>query len=259
MKKVGFFIVLAIMVLSCMKPGKFEQSRTIQATFEYYDLNYEEAFGADSLYFENGYLPWMDLVFHTSMTEAEPRVFLGGHALSMAHDSTITDDPTKVFKFNSAFKPPLANKEVGINRTFVVYYDNPNQEQMPKYDITFENWKYGTCNVRGCFVMNTTQVVNYVVNNFVDDDYIKLTAIGLTSQDSDELGNLKETGRAEIFLAKYSSSEEVRDSVLTNWTVFDLSDLGDVDCVNFELESNRQEVPPYFCYDLFTANIFLSY
>ncbi len=261
MKKVVLFIVMAIMAVSCLKDTVFEQSRTIQASFEYTDLNPERDFDEDSLYVGNGFLPWMDLVFHTALTEAEPPKFLGGHVLSMAYDSTMTNDLKRSFKFNSAFKPPLQSREVGVNNVFAVFYDNPNQEEMPENDITFANAKIGTCHLQGCFVINTTQVVNYVINNFKDDDYLKLTAIGYEGVDAEgqKLKPLKETGRAEIFLAKYSTSDEVKDSVITNWTVFDLSDLGDVDFVDFSLESNHQKIPPYFCYDLFTANIHLSY
>ena len=262
MKKLGLFMIMAVVAISCLKGGNFEQSRTIQASFEYSDLNYQEAFGEDSLFFNNnGIIPWIDLLFHTSLSETNPPQFIGGHVLSMASDSTITDDLNRRFKFNSAFKPPIQNQQMAINRTFAVFYDNPDQAEMPKYDISFANAHIGTCNLQGCLVINTTQVVNYVVNNFKDDDYLKLTATGYSVLDAQgkELKEPQETGKAEIFLAKYSSSEEVKDSVITNWTVFDLSKLGDVDVVDFSIESNRGEVPPYFCFDLFTANIHIKY
>ncbi len=261
MKRLTFFILMAIMAVSCLKGGDFEQSRTIQASFEYSDLDPERDFGKDSLYIGTGVFPWLDLFFHTALTETEPYEFLGGHMLSMAYDSTMTNDLSRKFKFNSAFKPPLKNSQVGVNKVFAVFYDNPNQAEMPENDITFANAKFGSCNLQGCFIINTTQVVNYVINNFKDDDYLKLTAIGYEGVDADgkKLEPLKETGRAEIFLAKYSTSEEIKDSVITNWTVFDLTKLGDIDFVDFSLESNHQEIPLYFCYDLFTANIHLKF
>ena len=44
-----------------------------------------------------------------------------------------------------------------------------------------------------------------------------------------------------------------------NWSVLDLSTLGDVDYVNFDVTSTNPDVPGYFCIDGYLANIKVEY
>ena len=55
-----------------------------------------------------------------------------------------------------------------------------------------------------------------------------------------------------IVLAEYT---EAKDSVMYNWTSFDLSKLGVVNFVDFEVESTNPQVPGYFCLDGYLASI----
>ena len=52
---------------------------------------------------------------------------------------------------------------------------------------------------------------------------------------------------------------EAKDTVMYNWSVFDLSKLGDVDYIDFEVMSTNPDVPEYFCMDGFLAAIQVEY
>ena len=44
-----------------------------------------------------------------------------------------------------------------------------------------------------------------------------------------------------------------------NWSVFDLSSLGEVDYIDFEVTSTNPEVPGYFCMDGLLSTIVIEY
>ena len=64
------------------------------------------------------------------------------------------------------------------------------------------------------------------------------------------------TGKAEIVLAE---SNAMRDTVMTTWSKFDLSKLGAVDNIDFEIITSKPEVPAYFCLDELYTYITLEY
>ncbi|BDD12454.1 hypothetical protein FUAX_48860 (plasmid) [Fulvitalea axinellae] len=64
-----------------------------------------------------------------------------------------------------------------------------------------------------------------------DPDFCKLICIGL-----DEDG--EETGKVEIFLADYRFDNNAEDYILTEWKEFDLTQLGKVKSVRFEMDSS---------------------
>ena len=72
----------------------------------------------------------------------------------------------------------------------------------------------------------------------------------------------KETGSAEIALADYTQNDKSgvpKDSIVSVWTTFDLTKLGTVDEVKFEMQSGDKEISKYFCLDDFLATISLEY
>ena len=79
-------------------------------------------------------------------------------------------------------------------------------------------------------------------NNFTTGDKLVLTATGY-------LGSIV-TGEASITMASV-------DSVMYNWTKFDLEKLGSVDKIDFKLSSSNGSfgVPMTFCLDNFQADV----
>ena len=95
---------------------------------------------------------------------------------------------------------------------------------------------------------NTTLVARKIKEHFKDGDKLVLKARGMLAD-----GIVRETS---IVLAEY---KEAKDSVMYNWTPFNLSALGAVDCVDFEVVSTNPDVPGYFCLDGYLAAINVEY
>lgn len=96
------------------------------------------------------------------------------------------------------------------------------------------------------WVMNTTYVVNAIVNGdamnpaFGEEDFLKIVAIGLDASG-------KEVGTTEFFLTR--GTEYVEE-----WTRWDLSSLGAVAAIAFNVEGSQNSTyglntPAYFAYD----------
>jgi hypothetical protein len=96
-------------------------------------------------------------------------------------------------------------------------------------------------------VNNTSLVVKTIKERFHLGDRLTLKAVGYLDG--------KMGPSVEMLLADYSAQ---KDSVVTVWTPFELSKLGTVDRIDFELLSTK-EIPLYFCMDNMTATVSLSY
>ncbi len=115
----------------------------------------------------------------------------------------------------------------------------------------------GTYTVKGAYVTNSTYAYlairdgYYSANKFVSGSWFKLTAKGL-----DKSGN--ETGTsADIYLADYRDGKSF---IMNQWTWFDLSSLGKVAGVKFEMSSTDNgnwgmNTPAYFCMDGITIEL----
>lgn len=110
-------------------------------------------------------------------------------------------------------------------------------------------------NIKGMYVTNSTYAYLSMKNGdayakkFGTNDWFKLTAIGIDSTG-------KETGRADFYLADYRNGKSI---LVDKWTWFDLSALGKVAQVKFEMSStdNGQygmNTPSYFCIDGITIS-----
>ncbi len=80
-----------------------------------------------------------------------------------------------------------------------------------------------------------------------DEDWFKLTITGL-----DSLGEV--TGTVDFYLADYRFADNDRDYILDSWTFVDLTSLGEVDALQFSLDSSDtgmfgMNTPGYFCLD----------
>ncbi len=110
--------------------------------------------------------------------------------------------------------------------------------------------------IKGMYVTNSTYAYlsmkngDAIAKKFVSGDWLKLTATGL-----DQSGNTIST--AEIYLADYRDSKTV---MLNQWTWFDLSSLGTVAGVKFDMTSSDNgqwgmNTPSYFCADGITIEL----
>lgn len=254
MKRTFFIALVMCVVSSCLGTGENSWSYTLDMTFDDASLSSSNVFGADSL----SVLNESDMILGTDFSLAllykqKNNVFQGGFRLSRLKgetDGKLERPQTDLDAWRVNAAGGAANRYSNVpSTTYAVFYDNPDDAQMPTHDMEFGYKDNGTCTMGGCYVNNTTLVARKVREHFQDGDKLVMTATGYRKDGS-------KTGESEIVLAEYSA---LRDTVIYNWTVFDLSKLGAVEYVDFEVLSTNPEVPGYVCVDGILANIAVSY
>lgn len=240
-------IVAAISLVSCVELGSTNRNKyQLHVSFEY-----ANALRADSLFFDDkdgagfgwmsaaGY--WND-VFFCQKTTADKKMFLGGFMLSGLKGSGAGKDP-----YYDSFR---VNSGVGFggSPTYTVFYENPDKASMPEKHWFFIQKEFGTCTMAGFYVNNTVEVVKAVKEKFTAGDKLTLKVTGY-------LGEAK-TGDAQINLADYSAQ---KDSIVVNWTPFDLDKLGSVDRLEFSMQSTKEGIPSYFCMDSMVTYMEIEY
>ena len=132
--------------------------------------------------------------------------------------------------------------------------------EMPEHDIAFPYASIGTYTPVNVSVCNSAYTVRAIRGDNVDDntfniegDYI-LTATGYL--------NGSQTGTAEFLLAGKGKSKGTpgADSLVTSWSTFDLSGLGNIDYIDFELScsnsnDNQTLIQNDVCIDNLTARV----
>lgn len=260
MKRFIFAIAVVFSAVSCFEDGGTVISDTLFTTFDYSYVS--DSYAKDSVYVE-GPFGWSNLLIFSNKVVKENekfKEFKGGFALSCLSGDVpvpekddadaksgegvdVTDDGSGAEE-PAVINPFRVYAPMGTKNNYAVFFQT---DDMPEHDFVFNATDYGTCTVSACYVNNTVEVVEYVKNNFESGNRITLRAVG-------SLGGVQ-TGSAEIYLADYSDQ---KDSVVTNWTMFDLAKLGSVDAVDFEIISSK-DAPKVFCLDVMVASVTLTY
>ena len=248
MKKILFAILLGLSFVSCLSDGEYIQTAPVYATFEYPQVDFD----ADSLFYKSNFgygIGWQYLGFLHNVDTASWK-FNGGMVLSAQKGSLYRPADTVAlaksdslvfaqdrFRVNS-------KKDTVNNNTYLVYYGNPDASLMPKHDIEFLAADFGTCTAYQCLVNNTSYVAYKVAQTFKPGDRLTLKATGYLQG--------TKIGDVSMLLADFSAQ---KDSIVSTWTVFDISKLGTIDYIDFEVSSTKEEVPAYFCLDYFVASV----
>lgn len=240
LKYIFAFAFSLIVFASCFRNSTMEQKYTLMATFEYSNIKFD----ADSIFFgsaQAGGFGWNDVAFWYKLDETETEC-KGGFVLSKMKGRLDTTEelPANAYR---AYCPSV--KEDNI---YTVFRYSPSPSNMPEHSVSFLSKQYGTCTAVGCYVTNSELVAEQVKSMFEVGDRLRIKAKGYLDN------NL--TGEAEINLAEYSAD---KDSIVSKWTVFDLSKLGSFDSIDFEVLSTKDEIFPLFCMDLFTASVHVEY
>ena len=246
MKKILMIILTALTAVACLDQGSFSQAYTADVTFEYSDNVYKESF-RDSVYVMSegdAFLCGQFPIFFSQ--KYKDGAVEGGFMLSCLKGGK-NGEVTTEFKKNDEWRVNAPSGNLG-SKTYVVFYDNPDELRMPKHDVEFGYKSSGYMTPSACYVNNTTLVARKINEFFKDGDKLTLKAIGVTPT-----GTTVETS---ITLAEFTAA---RDSIMYNWTQFPLSSLGSVDYVDFEVESTNPNVPGYFCMDNFIAGVQIEY
>ena len=243
MKKILFLAVMAVMAVSCFKGSYYESSFATVSNFEFADA---AKYFVDSVYVTSDFQSGSYLLYSGSRTEGKDPEFKGGFAMSMKKDSSI----------NLSVSPFSVFAGSAENNTFAIFYDTAEK---PERQLIFTEADYGTCAPQFCYVRNTSLVVSSILSGdsqfkFAEGDYLKLVVTGYLAG--------KETGKAEWFLADYRIPQNggaAPDSVNTTWQQMPLTKLGNIDAVDFSLDTNKEGFPKYVCLDNLVASISVKY
>lgn len=246
MKKFLFFIAVAFSVMSCLDGGAFSQSYTADVTFEFSQDVYKNSFKDSTFVLSEGegflYMNY-PLFFGEKQTAG---TFQGGFMMSYLKGEK-DGKLTRPAADNDIYRVHAAGGATA-SKTYAVFYDNPVETMMPQYHIEFGYKDVGSCTPIACYVNNTTYVARKISECFKDGDKLVLKVTGIRHDGT--------KAEKSITLAEFT---EAKDSVMYNWSVLDLSTLGNVDYVNFDVTSTNPDVPGYFCFDGYLASIKIEY
>lgn len=138
----------------------------------------------------------------------------------------------------------------GKSNVYTVFYDAPSSLDYHDIFFTCTDVINYTCLVGGCFINNSAAVVDFVGDgqSLEVGDYAKVVATLYRNE--------QVVGTAEKFLV---NSTEEKLEVLTDWDAFKFDVAVSVDAVDFEIQTNIEGLPPYFCLDDFVASLELEY
>lgn len=232
---------MAVMAVSCFKGSYYESSFATVSNFEFADA---AKYFTDSIFVNSDFQSGTYLLYSGSRTNDHE--FKGGFAMSMKKDSSI----------NLSVSPFSVYAGSAESNTFAIFYDTTEK---PERQLTFTEADYGTCAPQFCYVRNTSFVVSSIRSGdskfkFTEGDYLKLVVTGYLAG--------KETGKAEWFLADYRVPQNggaAPDSVNTTWQQMPLTKLGNIDAVDFSLDTNKEGFPKYVCLDNLVASISVKY
>lgn len=209
----------------------------------------------------------------------------GGHASEnvMAQAEGADEDYVNDNLLMSAFLKLDGNKPA--ENSYAVFYKSG---KMPEHHIMFMMGDVGEWTPKSCMIANTAFTVaratGYDISGYPEkyDRYPEFEFSRFTpavpGEDGEEVTPAKdgdfirivakgykgevESGKTkEIYLVDYIDGQQ--DSVLTSWKTLDLSMLGEVDYVDFEVEcSGRVEeagFPLYFCLDNLASSVHVKY
>lgn len=251
MKRIVFLSILALSLSSCFKDSYYEGTFNPIATFDYNDM--VSAVGEDSVYFGPSFRG-TDFMGMINLQENDELPFGGGFALSMKRDSVDMVAYAAATEKREVSPFAVYQKKDGSDNGFAVFYQNEDASKMPEQHMVFLSYLYGTCTLSQCYIANSSNVVANVLDPASDfyferdgGDYLKLTVTGYNDS--------KETGKAEYYLVDFRPDA---DSIALGWKKLDLSKLGDIDYVNFSLESSKVGLPKYFCIDNIVTSVHIK-
>ena len=239
MKKIVFFLMAAVAAVSCAE-GTYSTEYVLCSTFEYSNIDYDAVFGSDSTFFDDQNkvgIGWGDIAFQHKVSESDAQ-FKGGFMLSYLKASGMDEKPEDFVSNRYRVAGPVVK---GAEKNVYVVFCQSSE--MPEHDVTFMQTTYGTFTASHCFVNNTEAVYQAVKKNFKEGDELKLIATGYKA------GQV--TATAEIKLAA--------DTVMYNWTLFDLKKLESVEHIDFSLVSTNPAVPTDFCLDELQGKVAIAY
>jgi hypothetical protein len=194
------------------------------------------------------------MMINESIWTGEIDFYGGGIAISQWNDMTTEG---YINQCSVYYKDPVTGKGgyKGSN-TFAVAtgYNEPRMLGDARSIISFRNEEMGTneeCVFDHFYVTNNTYATlsmkngDAVAKQFGSGDWFKLVIEGFDKSDTS-------TGTVEFYLADFREASS--PGIITEWTKVDLSPLGSVAAIKFDLQSSDtgdygMNTPAYFCFD----------
>lgn len=246
MKRLLFIITSIVLFSSCgFDDGSGSTTQyQMTANFQYSPA---PSFRPDSTFFNNqtpkGF--GFDVLNFHHQLDADNIWFDGGFILSCLE---MPKSEVTAGLENNRYRSYIKNAKNLSGNVYTVYYQNSDPLLMPEHDINFPFKESGTCTVKGCFLTNTAEVADFISKNFKLGDRMTVKATGWMDG--------TKTGEAELVLADFSAQ---KDSIVSRWTPFEMTKLGSVEYIDFEIISTVKDTPAYFCMDNMVADIKLEY
>lgn len=246
MKKILLLLAVFAVAVSCLD-SNYDSYYTANVTFDYTEDGFKaQSPKPDSLLYDIIYkigFSWDDLGFYHKIDESTAEFKGGFLASELAVPQAGAETSGLIF---NQYRANAKNPYISINKYGVFVQTS----EMPEHHMTFlvesSAETAATCEMQYMLVTNSVSVEESVRSTFADGDVLLLRATGYLDE--------QKTGTAEIKLAEYT---EAKDSVITEWTKFDLTPLGTVDEVKFDIEvpSSRYFPATTVCMDNIVATI----
>lgn len=244
-RRIVFGAAILFASISCLNKSSHTTSGPLLATFEFSDGIYTTYFGPDSLYFDKDTkigIGWDCMAFYHKITEDEQ--FEGGFLCSYLAKPKAGAEGLP----NNEYRVNCEGPSSGRN-TYTVFVQNPDPAKMPEKDIEFMLKSNGTFEVYACHINNTVAAADSVAKNFQLGDKFTLKAQGWKDGTPTE--------SVQVVLAEKTHD---KDSIMNNWVQVDLSKLGMVDRIDFELSAPEgRNIPRTVCLDNLYGKVSLSY
>ena len=232
MKKIFSLFIITVLAVSCLSTSDFSQTFTSTATFDYD----ETQFNSDSLLFDTQYkigIVWDYLGFYHKV-DAVTSEFKGGFIIS---NLQLPASGETAGLSNNQYRAN-ARMSTGMRNKYSVFRLS---DDMPETHVGLlkQNGVTIGCTAKALYVTNSVAVEDAVRKSFLPGDQLVLKATGYLDG--------AQTGEAEIKLADFTTA---KDSVITDWTVFDLSGLSAVDKIMFDFQvPEGKDIPTVVCID----------
>lgn len=224
------------------------EKKTATATFEEYTLAQNGHKYVDEAWIDNTETFLYSGTYAFGNTPNKAYKAYNGYAIC-SDQSTQATGNYNIDQFRSA--PGGAYKG---NNYAVAYYSAPTDWFTGYTDpITLTN-STEPQTITGFYITNTVYTLDAILRGdyangpFAQGDYMTVTATGYNGS--------QKTGEVLFYLADYRSENDNEHFALNNWKWFDLSTLGEVTRVEFELFTTKSDnfgftTPTYFCMDNF--------
>ncbi len=234
MKKISVLVSIIGLAVSCLGTGEFNSTYYPEVTFDYADSN----FNKDSLLFDTQYRIGFatDYFCFYHKVEESTEEFQGGFLVS----KLVCPESGQTEKLkNNLFRTNVKAPASWQNKYAVFSQMGTTPERHFSFTVPASSGLVGTCQMKYVYVSNTVATQDAVLKTFVPGDQLILKATGYLGEEK--------TGEAEFKLAEFTTD---KDSLVSTWAMFDLSKLGAVDVVMFDVQvPEGKDIPRAVCMD----------